>query len=301
MLQRTSLRFIPPMLPTLVQEPPAGEKWLHEIKHDGFRTQLLLSGPNSRAFTRNGLDWSHRYKCVLTDARLLLCSSAVLDGEIIIQDEQGRSDFDGLSLAIEREPERLIFYAFDLLHLDGEDVRSEPLLDRRARLRELVGEPDAGFRIQFSEGVIGGGPEFFDVACGAELEGVVSKKITGRYRSGRTKSWLKTKAFIEGEFVVIGHKRDRERTVALLARETDAGLEYIGSAWVTLSEIERKRFWRAMERLESYKPFVPAGLSGVTWVRPETHVRAKHLRCSGKLRHATLSGLVRAGGSFEQR
>jgi bifunctional non-homologous end joining protein LigD len=286
------LRFIPPMLPTLVGEPPLGDKWLHEIKHDGFRTELLLNGGNSRAFTRNGLDWSERYRSVLADARLLLCTSALLDGEIIIQDEQGRSDFDRLSLAIEREPERLIFYAFDLLHLDSEDLRNEPLLDRRSRLRGLIGRHDPGFRVQFSDGVIGGGPEFFDVACAAELEGIVSKKASSRYVSGRSKAWRKTKAFIEGEFVVIGHKRDRERMVALLARETGTGLEYAGSAWVTLGDIERERFWRTMQRLESSRPYVPAGVQGVTWVRPEQRVCAKHLRCSGKLRHATLGALV---------
>jgi bifunctional non-homologous end joining protein LigD len=114
------------------------------------------------------------------------------DGELIVQDEHGRSDFDNLQGAIARTPERLIFYAFDLLWLDGEDLRDEPLIDRRSRLRELVGQHDPEFRIQFSEHVVGGGPEFFDIACAAELEGIVSKKVTSRYCSGRSKAWLKT-------------------------------------------------------------------------------------------------------------
>src|SRR5215212_3684197 len=105
MLQRTSLRFIPPMLPTLVQEPPSGDKWLHEVKHDGFRTQLLRSA-GVRAFTRNGLDWSERYRFILADMAKLPCSAAILDGEVIIQDAQGRADFDNLGFAIDRHPER---------------------------------------------------------------------------------------------------------------------------------------------------------------------------------------------------
>jgi DNA ligase D-like protein (predicted ligase) len=280
------------MLPTLVQEPPPGDKWLHEIKHDGYRTQLLLNGGDGQAFTRNGFDWSDRYRHVLSDARQLDCSSAIIDGEIIIQDKQGRSDFNGLKAAIERTPERLIFYAFDVLHLDGNDLSKETVLDRRSRLRDLVGCHDPECRVQFSEHVIGGGPEFFDVACAAELEGIVSKQVSSRYCSGRSKAWLKTKAFIEGQFVVVGHKRDKERSVALLAREIDGTLEYAGSAFVTLSDGQRDQFWRAMERLQSASPICAVSMRGACWVDPELRVRAKHLRCSGKLRHATLAGVI---------
>jgi DNA ligase D-like protein (predicted ligase) len=280
------------MLPSLVEEPPSGDKWLHEIKHDGYRTQLTLSGADRQAFTRNGHDWSERYRYVLDDARRLDCTSAVIDGEIIIQDELGRADFDNLKAAIERHPERLIFYAFDLLHLDGDDLRQEPLLDRRSRLRDLTGEHHPVSRIQFSEHVVGGGPEFFQAACAAELEGIVSKKVTSRYCSCRSKAWLKTKAFTEGEFMVIGYKREKDRSIALLAREVDQTLEYAGGAFVTLSDQERERFWRTTERLASDTPATDIAVAGASWLRPEMRVRAKHLRCSGKLRHATLRDMI---------
>jgi len=218
------------MLPTLVQEPPTGDKWLHEIKHDGYRTQLVLAGGESRAYTRNGFDWSDCYRHVLADARQLGCSSAIIDGEIIVQDEQGRADFDALKLTIERQPHKLIFYAFDLLQIDGRDLREEPVIDRRERLRELIGDHGPDFRIQFSDHVIGGGPEFFQVACAAELEGIVSKKLASCYRSGRSKAWVKTKAFVEDEFVVVGYKREKDRSVALLGREDADGLKYAGGA-----------------------------------------------------------------------
>jgi len=92
-LEKTRLRFIEPMLPTLVQDPPTGDRWLHEIKHDGYRTQLQLNGGERLAFTRNGFDWSDRYAPILEDARRLKCRSAIIDGEVIVQDAQGRADF----------------------------------------------------------------------------------------------------------------------------------------------------------------------------------------------------------------
>ena len=212
---------------------------------------------------------------------------------MIVQDDRGRADFDALSLAIDREPDRLIFYAFDLLHLDGADLRDEPLIDRRSRLAELVGDHDPASRIQFSEHVIGGGPEFCQLACDMELEGIVSKSVNSRYRRGRSRSWLKTKSFVESEFVVVGNQESQARPPsALLAEERDGGLEYVGIAFITLSGPDRERFWRSMKRLHSTAP-AASGLKirSANWVRPELRVRVKHLRCSGKLRHATLCGI----------
>lgn len=299
MLKQASVRFIPPLLPTLAQEPPSGDKWLHEIKHDGYRTQLLLNGSDRRAFTRNGFDWSNCYRFELEDEAELDCASAIIDGEIIIQDDQGRSDFDNRKTAIEQTPERLIFYAFGLLLLNGRDLRNETVLDRRSELRELIGEHGPSYRLQFSEHVIGGGPDFVDVACGAELEAIVSKKAASRYCSGRTKAWLKIKAFVESEFVVIGYKREKNRSVALFAREVDHGLEYAGSAFVTLSDEQRQRFWRSRECLGADQAAVPVeNLRGASWVRPLVRVRAKHLCCSGKLRHGTrVANVSRLTGS----
>lgn len=280
------------MLPSLVRQPPAGDKWLHEVKHDGYRTQLVL-GDTPAAYTRNGYDWSDRYSFILADARQLRCRSAIIDGEVIVQDELGRSDFDAMKSAVAHERDRLIFYAFDLLHIDGEDICCEPLFGRKARLLELVGPHDPESRIQFSEHVIGEGPEFFEVASAACLEGIVSKRLNSCYRSGRTRDWVKTKVFDEGTFVVIGHKRDRSRSVALLARETEPGLVYAGSAFVTLADAERELFWRTMDRLATDSPPVDdAGVAGASWVRPQMKVEAQFLRAPGKLRHATLRRFI---------
>jgi bifunctional non-homologous end joining protein LigD len=127
--------FIAPQLPVLSAEPPAGAGWIHEIKHDGFRTLIGIAGKDARAFTRSGLDWSDKYQRVIDACRKLRCRSALIDGEIIVQDEKGVSDFAALRAAIEWEPHRLVLFAFDLLFLNGADLRRLPLIERREKLR----------------------------------------------------------------------------------------------------------------------------------------------------------------------
>jgi ATP-dependent DNA ligase len=126
------------MVPKLVRQPPEGDEWLHEIKYDGYRTQIVLDGAGARAFTRRGFDWSDRYRGLLAAASELRCSSVALDGEAIVQDQHGRSDFNQFAEAMASRPNDLVFMAFDLLHLNGKDMRQLPLIERRAALVELV-------------------------------------------------------------------------------------------------------------------------------------------------------------------
>ena len=135
------LCFIRPEIPTLVPEPPAGEGWIHEIKHDGYRTLIVIDQNKVRAFSRHGRDWTGPYRRVVNAATKLPCKAALIDGELIVQDENGISDFDALRSAIHRAQNRLVFFAFDLLHLDGQDLRRTPLVERRTALRKLI-EPD---------------------------------------------------------------------------------------------------------------------------------------------------------------
>jgi bifunctional non-homologous end joining protein LigD len=290
--QPERLGFVEPMLPTLIAEAPEGDDWLHEIKYDGYRTQLVIDGAGVRAFTRNGFDWSDRYPSPLRAAGEVRCSSAILDGEMIVQDELGRSDFGAFKSAMLREPERIVFMAFDLLHLDGADLRPAPLIERRARLQELVGCHDPSCCIQYSEHVIGGGGAMFNACDRMGLEGIVSKRLRSRYRSGRTRDWLKVKCWAEGEFVVVGLERGQDGPpMALLARESGVGLEYAGGAAVTLGGGDRERFWRAVERLSTGEPIAGAPRKApAQWLRPELRVRARYLKGSGKLRHATVAG-----------
>ena len=150
----TRLGFVEPQLPTLIDQPPAGDGWIHELKHDGYRTMLVLDRGTVRAFTRNGHNWSDRYPGIVASAAKLKCRSASLDGEVIVQDARGASDFEGLQHALKHRPHSLIFYAFDILHLDGNDLRAWLLIDRRAKLKTLIGDEGKG-ALQFSEEFIG--------------------------------------------------------------------------------------------------------------------------------------------------
>ena len=290
------LGFIEPMKPALVGSPPDGEGWLHALKYDGYRTELVIGGGERRAFTRTGLDWSARYAALLDALGALDCKAAILDGEVFVPGPGGRPDFHRLRREVARKkPQGLVFMAFDLLHLDGRDLRREPVEHRRERLRELLGTNQPGRPIQFSDHVIGGGAEFFAAAERMELEGIVSKKLGSRYRSGPSRSWLKVKSFAESEFVVIGTSKGDLAPVALLARETeDHRLEYAGGAMVTFSEADRERFWRANERLKTEKPALHMEPRPETsWLKPEMRVTVRHLRGEETLRHATVKAITR--------
>jgi bifunctional non-homologous end joining protein LigD len=133
-----SLEFIKPQLATAVDKPRPRAGWIHEVKHDGYRTLLIIERRKARAYTRNGFDWTERYPGIAKAATKLDCRSAIMDGEVIVQNEYGGSDFDAIKSAIRWTPQRLVFCAFDLLHLNGKDLRERPLLERRAELKELV-------------------------------------------------------------------------------------------------------------------------------------------------------------------
>jgi len=175
------LSFIPPQLPSLTEHPPEGASWIHEVKHDGYRTMLVIERGSALAYTRNGHDWSDRYSGIIAAARRLSCRSAILDGEVIVQDARGVSDFEALQVALRSQPSRLIFCAFDLLHLDGKDLLDRPLVERRAKLLQLVSR-DQDSAIRFSEEFIGDAAAFFRACAAHELEGMVSKLATSRYR-----------------------------------------------------------------------------------------------------------------------
>ena len=152
----TRLRFIEPQLASLVDQPPEGKHWIHEIKHDGYRSQVLVERGEARVFTRNGYDWSDRYPSIVRAATNLRCQSAIIDGEAIVQNGHGASDFEALGSAMRRQPHSIILYAFDLLHLDGKDLPQQTLLERRAILKALLGSDDQS-RIQFSDEFVGDG------------------------------------------------------------------------------------------------------------------------------------------------
>ncbi|ACR15036.1 putative DNA ligase [Burkholderia phage BcepIL02] len=192
MLQRSARRtsgFIIPCQPTPAREPPSGPDWLHEIKHDGFRFQAIRDGARVRLLTRNENDWSKRYPAIVDAAAALPARSFVLDGEVVCCDGDGLAVFE--LLRSRRHDGEAFLYAFDLLELDGEDLRRVELEERKGRLERLLAGAPHGIR--FNEHLIGDGPTIFRHACMIGAEGIVSKRRSSRYRSGRCDDWRKSK------------------------------------------------------------------------------------------------------------
>jgi bifunctional non-homologous end joining protein LigD len=285
-----SLEFIRPQLASSVDNPPPRAGWIHEVKHDGYRTLLIIERRKARAFTRNGFDWTDRYSAITKAAIQLDCRSAIIDGEVIVQDERGVSNFDALKSAIRWHPQRLILCAFDLLHLNGKDLRNAPLLERRAKLQELV---PTEHPFLFSEEFTGDAAAFFRACADHQLEGIVSKLASSNYRSGRSKTWLKTKCFTEGSFVIIGTARDRKTKafLALLAKPDAQGLSYAGSAFIALSATERDELGARlkMSRLERC-PIPKLRFPDAQWVKPQLTARVRHLSGMSYIRHGTVRG-----------
>ena len=190
---RINLMFIEPCLPTISRSVPTGPGWAYEIKHDGFRFLAVRQGKRVRVYSRGGHDWSKQLPAIVDAMQGLPVRSVVIDGEGVICGPDGKSDFDAMRAVFSRNGALEAFlYAFDLLELDGRDLRNEPWARRRALLEQLLAEADAGIRLnEHIEDV--DGAVVFRQACVMGLEGIVAKRRDSRYRSGRCREWIKIK------------------------------------------------------------------------------------------------------------
>lgn len=281
------LSFIDFQLPSLADTPPEGDGWIHEIKHDGYRTQLIVERGKARALTRNGLDWSEKYRPIVEAAAALPVKSAVIDGEVVVFDEKGLTDFQALRSAMRWAPGRLVFVAFDLLHLNGEDFRMLPLIERRARLAALVPTGCSAGAVQFSEHVQGSGEAFFREVDRLGLEGMVSKRARSVYRSGRTDTWQKIKCFAEGVYEIAAVLREPGRPAVAYMVTPDAERRYVGGAFITLNAELRERLWARVQTKGKPVKGVQAK-PGAEWLKPGLIARVRYLKGEQTLRHATL-------------
>jgi bifunctional non-homologous end joining protein LigD len=163
--------FVEPALATSIEKVPTGDRWIHEIKFDGYRVQLQIANEATKVFTRNGHDWTKRFKKVAADAFHVSASSAIIDGEIVVPAADGTTDFSVLQNELKGKSTRIVMVAFDLLYLNGYDLRKLPLTERKAHLKKLIAKTD----IQYSESFETDGREIYAHACKVGLEGVVSK------------------------------------------------------------------------------------------------------------------------------
>ena len=206
------LAFVPPELATRAVHAPAGPEWLYEIKYDGYRVQIRLQDGAVSLLTRNGHDWTDSFGGVSEAARALQAETAVIDGEMVVLDERGVSSFARLKAALgDRVADRLVFYAFDLLRLNGQDLRPLPLMERKRQLELLLAPLPPDHLIRFSKHLIGNGPEIHRSACRLGVEGIIAKRVMAPYRSGRQGDWLKIKCHARQEFVIGGYTTVRNR------------------------------------------------------------------------------------------
>jgi bifunctional non-homologous end joining protein LigD len=181
--------FIEPCLPSAAERPPSGPDWVHEIKHDGYRLMARRDSVGVRLLTRNGHDWADRYPPIVEAVNQLKVRSCLIDGEAVVCDANGLAVFG--RLRYQRGGRTVFLYAFDLLELDGTDLRREPFETRKATLASLLRGSLPGLR--FNEHLTHDGGVVFRHACKMGLEGIVSKRLGSRYRSGRSPDWLKFK------------------------------------------------------------------------------------------------------------
>jgi bifunctional non-homologous end joining protein LigD len=223
--------FIPPCKPKLAKRVPRGELWQYEIKHDGYRLQAHVTGQGVTLFTKTGHDWTDRLPGLVASLEALQVGSAILDGEAVMEDDSGISDFFALHAALaRRSAPDAILYAFDLLELDGADLRSLPLSERRAILAEiLVGAPPG---IELSPHLDDGGEQMLRHACEFGLEGIVAKRKDAPYRSGYVDTWLKVKCTTKESFAVVGCEKVGRSGLRTLQVATLKDGKLVPAGWV---------------------------------------------------------------------
>ena len=195
-----------PQLAVLADNPPRGQQWIHEIKFDGYRLLAFVKSGEVTLYTRNGLDWTDKFRGIANALKKLKVDSAILDGEAVILDAQGRSDFQALQANLkEHASGSPVYYVFDLPFADGVDLRQTPLLERKEKLEQILKKASLSPVVNFSEHIRGEGDEMIKKACGMDLEGIVSKRIDAPYVSRRESTWMKSKCTNRQEFIIIGY------------------------------------------------------------------------------------------------
>jgi bifunctional non-homologous end joining protein LigD len=292
-------------LATLTKDPPEGDAWMHEPKFDGYRMFCRITDGKIRFISRNSQDWTEKFPSLVEAARRLPIGQAVLDGEVVVVDEKGVSRFQLLQNAFGRkQPERMAYFVFDLLYLEGYDLTAAKLEDRKSILKSILDNRSAkSQRIQFSDHLVGHAGKLFEKICDAGLEGMVSKRRDSPYYSGRGPYWLKCKCRQEQEFVIAGYTNPEGSRVGfgalVLGYYKDGGsLTYVGRVGTGFSDRTLRDLTKRLKSLEqsrsSLAPFADRrGMRGVHWVRPElvAQVEFADWTDEGIIRHAAFLGL----------
>ena len=294
---------IEPCLALLTAAPPAGPDWSFEIKWDGYRLAIHVEPAGVRILTRGGHDWTHRFPEIADAARALDTSTLILDGEAVVLDDQGRSDFGALQQALggrggKRSAGEAILYAFDLLYLDGMDLSGMALAERRHLLEDLLSGQTGAIRL--SEEIEADGAALLKTACQHGLEGIIAKHRDRPYRSGRQGDWLKIKCVQRESFVVIGYEPSAAMRVAigslLLAARRNGDLVFVGSVGTGFSDDTARMLKAQLDGHKVARPAaaLPAGMSKrLVFASPilVAEIEFRAWTNDGRLRHASFKGL----------
>ncbi|OAV53093.1 ATP-dependent DNA ligase [Rhizobium sp. WYCCWR10014] len=292
---------IEPCLALLKARPPKGDDWVYEIKWDGYRLSVHIDPTGIRILTRGGHDWTHRFPAIKQAALWLPVGTAILDGEAVVLDEQGRPDFGLLQQSLggrggKKMSSDAIFMAFDLLYFDGHDLRKSELDVRRHLLEDLVPAGGQG-DIRLSEEIEADGDQLLASACEHGLEGIIAKRRDSPYRSGRLGDWVKIKRILSDSFVIVGYERS---TVAragigrlLLAARKGMKLVYVGGVGTGFNERNAYELRQKLDRLITSTPAAVVDRKGAIFVKPEliAEIEYRGWTDDGKLRHASYKGL----------
>jgi bifunctional non-homologous end joining protein LigD len=306
--------FIEPQLATLAERAPTGPHWIFEVKLDGYRTIAAADGKTVRCYSRTGLDWTDRFGAVPATIAKLGLKGALLDGEMVVVDEKGRTSFGALQEALTAGGAGISYFVFDLLAERGDDLRSLPLLERKNRLRDLLARAPKGGPVLFGEHMMGDGAAILRRLCELGTEGIIAKRADRPYRSGtRSGDWLKIKCLTEGEFVVIGYtlsdSASRPFASLLLAtRENDGMLRHVGRVGAGWDDREMVRIGTLLLPLRIDKAPVDRVLPGqVTrethWVEPKLVAKVGYAEITrdGALRHPRYLGLQQPAHDVRER
>jgi len=295
--------FIPPQLATLHERTPDGAQWIHEVKFDGYRMQARLADGQVRLLTRKGLDWTEKFARVADAVIKLKVDTALIDGEIVVEDSKGVSDFSALQEALSRgQQDRFTYYVFDLLHLNGESLIDRPQIERKGALAKLLKGAHRNGSVRLSEHFEVSGSEMFEHACNHGLEGLISKRRDAPYRSGRNDAWLKSKCGENQEFVIVGYKDASHLKGAIgalvLGYYQDGKLHYAGRSGTGYTVETARDLWKKLQPLRRDTPAfgkVPEeerGRKGI-WVEPKlvAEIRFRGFTAQKHARHAAFKGL----------
>lgn len=292
---------IRPMLPTLVKETPEGEKWLHEIKYDGYRIICRISDGQVRLYSRNQLDYTRKFPTLVSAVEKLALDDAILDGEAVVIDPQGKTNFQSLQNYLKGlKGEAPVFFIFDILWYAGYDLAGVPLLRRKELLAELLKKGEGG-SVRYSDHIRGYGPEMFENACRLSLEGIISKGAYSHYEQGRTRNWVKVKCTQYEEFYICGYTSPQVGrayfSALVLAEDTEEGLIYCGRVGTGFSHKTLSELASQLTRLEREDSPLAHPLSrkenrDVIWVNPSLLAKVSFTEKTGEglLRHPSFLG-----------